>query len=146
MGLRPGGGVLAVVLTVVLAGGCGGESNSGAEGRCHPPTPAGNASALPRALDPTSLGTLTDVVRQDGFVNVTAVAEGSVGGVHERVSRALEEAGYTIVGSENEVVEADVFFARGRATTGGAKVAQSACPGRVRITLFVGAPADRRAG
>jgi hypothetical protein len=53
------------------------------------------------------------------------------------VARALEDAGYTVVGRENEIVEADVFFSRGEQTTGGAKLLEGPCEGQVTIRLFV---------
>lgn len=140
MHARPKRSACATVALGCLLAGCtgGSASHSAASAPCPRVAPAEDTSALPRALDLESLATVTEVVRQDGFVNATAVTDGTLSGVQDRFSRVLRRAGYEIVGAENEVVEADIFFARGQATTGGVKLVQTACDGRVRVQLFIG--------
>ncbi|MGH8882905.1 MAG: hypothetical protein ACRD0P_37120 [Stackebrandtia sp.] len=139
--------VIAVIAAAAALAGCTGDAVSSGVPRgasqCHTPAAAQQVdSALPRDLDLDSFGTVTEVVRDGGFVNATAVADGSLAGLQRRFARTLRDSGYAIVGSENEVVEADVFFARGQDTTGGAKFIQTGCAGQVRIQLFIGESAS----
>lgn len=130
---------LVMIAGLGLAFGCSGDATAGAgHARCPTPVAAENASALPRSLGLESLGTVTKVVRQRGFVNATAITEGTLQDLHTRFSRELRAAGFAIVGAENEIIEADVFFARGQHTTGGVKLIKTACGDRVRVQLFVG--------
>lgn len=137
----PSRATAALVALIVVLAGCqrDGAGIRDAAGRhCRPVAAAGDTGALPTALDLGSFATVTQVVRDGGFVNATAFARGTLRDVHRSFSRVVRRAGYSIVGSENEVVEADVYFARGPKTTGAAKFIQTACDGRVRIQLFVG--------
>lgn len=141
MHARTGAAMCMATVLLVLPTACAPDAADGAA-QCPPPVPSAPATApsgLPRDLDLGSVARVTEVARDGEFVNVTAVAGGTLGEVQERFVQVLRRSGYAIVGSENEVVEADVFFARGRKTTGGAKFLQTGCDGRVRIQLFLGA-------
>lgn len=135
---------LVTIAALGLAVGCSDDATGDTrDARCPAPVAAENGTALPRSLGLESLGTVTKVVRQRGFVNVTAVTAGTLQELHTRFSRELRAAGFAIVGAENEIIEADVFFARGQHTTGGVKFIKTACGDRVRVQLFVGrTPAD----
>lgn len=126
-----------VIAVLLLASGCGGGAGGQGAASCPRPTPVENVAALPPGLGPEVLGTVTEVARKHGYVNVTATADGEVREVQQRFTRAVERAGYAVVGSENEVVEADVFFAGAGDATGAAKFIQTRCTGRVRVHLFV---------
>jgi hypothetical protein len=124
------------VLALALAG-CAVDGSGQAAGDCAEPTPAPALDDPPPALRIDALGTVTEVARERRAVNAVAVTDGTIEELQPRVARALEDAGYTIVGQENEIVEADVFFSRGEQTTGGAKLLEGPCEGQVTIRLFV---------
>lgn len=125
------------LLATLLLAGCGGRPDAAEGNACPEPAAATRTADLPPALELPVLGTLTEVVRGQRAVNAVAVTDGTIEDLQPRVARALEDAGYTVVGEENEIVEADVFFARGQRTTGGAKLLEGPCQGQVTTRLFV---------
>ncbi|MCX9191325.1 hypothetical protein C3Y87_07840 [Carbonactinospora thermoautotrophica] len=126
---------------LVLAA-CSGGSGSGTA-TCPAPRPASGdeLARLPRGLDLTPVGTVTAVdVPQPGYLAVTVDAKGELPRLTAALSRALERAGYTIAGTEDGGVGADVFFTRGELTAGAAKLTPSECPGRATITVTLSGP------
>lgn len=129
------GARLCGVMLPLLAG-CAAEEPPEARG-CAAPTPAPSTAALPDDIDLGAVGTITSVEPDRGVVNVRAVTEGTLEELDRSFSRALNEAGYTIVGTENEVVEADIFFANPQGGLGAVKFIRGGCEDRVNIELFI---------
>lgn len=136
----------AVALTMAMLSapalaGCGGHEPAtppaSEQGACMTPPPAPSTTALPDDIDLDALGTITRVAPDRDFVNARAVTQGSLERLAAAFSRALDEAGYNIVGSENEVVEADIYFSNPEGGLGAVKFIQGACEGRVVVELFI---------
>lgn len=128
---------LAAVLTGVLAGGCSGEGDTASSpAGCATPSPV-DGSTRTDDLPVEAMGTVTKVVRDGPYLQAVSVVEGDIGSAQEEFDARIEELGWTVVGRENEVIEADTYFARGQARTGGAKFLGTGCEGLVRIRLFV---------
>ncbi|MDQ3663815.1 MAG: hypothetical protein M3353_04040 [Actinomycetota bacterium] len=63
--------------------------------------------------------------------------EGTLEELDRSFSVALEDAGYTIVGSENEIIEADIYFADPQGRIGGVKFLTTDCADQVVVRLFI---------
>jgi len=129
----------AAVVAVLVAGlaGCGAEPDAVTSGACEQPTVSATSARLPAELDLPVFGTVTKVARRDGIVQATAVSSGTIEELEPTVGRALEDAGYEIVGSDNEIIEADLFFAAGQDSTGGVKFIEGPCQDQVTLRLFL---------
>ena len=134
-------GKATALAVLCLLGGCSEDSTpTGNEGECAAPTPASSTAALPDTLDFEPLGTVTRVASDRGLVTVRAVTEGTLEELDRSFSVALEAAGYTIVGSENEVIEADIYFADPKGRIGGVKFVTTDCGAdQVIVRLFIDA-------
>jgi len=77
------------------------------------------------------------MVSERGIRTVRAVTEGTLDELDAAFTRDLERAGYTIVGSENEIVEADIYFTDPSGGIGGVKFVRAACEGRIVVRLFL---------
>jgi hypothetical protein len=107
---------------------------------CADPVPVDRErlAALPAGLDLRRTGTVTQVTTGDrGFVSATAVADSTVDETFTAFPEMLAAAGFEVVASENEGVEADVFFAHGEAATGSVKVTEGPCEGQVTTHLTI---------
>lgn len=133
-------GKVTALAVLCLVGGCGGGApTTGTDGECAAPTPVGSTAALPDTLDLEPLGTVTRVATDRGLLTVRAVTEGTLEELDRSYSGALEDAGYTIVGSENEVIEADIYFADAQGRIGGVKFLTTDCADQVVVRLFIDA-------
>ncbi len=110
-----------------------------ADAECAAPTPANSTAALPDTLDLEPLGTVTRVASDRGLVTVRAITEGTLEELDRSFSVALENAGYTIVRSENEIIEADIYFADPQGRIGGVKFFTTDCAGQVVVRLLIDA-------
>ncbi len=131
---------LVVMLWLGLTGCTGGSDSHDSVGSCPEPRETTKTDAVPADLLLPEFGVFTRVEQQRGYVNAVSVTDGDVDGMTRPVSDALREAGYTIIAQENEIIEADIFFARGQSVTGGVKFINGPCEGQVTVRLFVGAP------
>ncbi len=131
-------GKATALAVLCLLGGCSGNSSPpGTDGECAAPTPASSTAALPDTLDFEPLGTVTRVASDRGLVTVRAITEGTLEALDRSFSVALEDAGYTIVGSENEIIEADIYFADPQGRIGGVKFLTTDCADQVVVRLFI---------
>lgn len=131
-----------VAAGVALLAGCDAGSPSSAPGpatptSCPQPTPATSTAALPDDIDLAPLGSITRVDPDGDIVYAEAVTEGTLEKLLERFRRTLEAADYIVVGSENEVVEADVFFSNPQGGLGAVKFIPADCEGQVVVELFI---------
>ena len=133
-------GKATAVAVLCLLGGCSADTSPpGTDGECAAPTPARSTAALPDTLDFEPLGTVTRVASDRGLVTVRAITEGTLEELDQSFSAALEDAGYTIVGSENEIIEADIYFADPQGRIGGVKFLTTDCADQVVVRLFIDA-------
>jgi hypothetical protein len=129
---------------IVIAGalaGCGdGSEPADRSAGCADPVPVDRErlAALPAGLDLRRTGTVTQVTTGDGgFVSATVVADSTVDETFTTFPGVLTNAGLDVVATENEGVEADIYFAGGEAATGSVKFTEGPCEGQVttRLTL-----------
>ena len=135
------------LLVTVVAGlfvACGSGPEPGAA-----PTPCASQpkiadlSLLPKDVPVAEHGRVVDVEVEGGYVGVTVVSETQVVELYPPLARALLDAGYEIISSDNEGFEAEIFFARGRAIDGAIRLREGPCPGEVTIKLLYGSPEYR---
>lgn len=74
-------------------------------------------------------------MRRQAAIGVTAVSELSVVELYPPLARAILDAGYSIVSSDNEGFEAEIFFGDDE-TTGAYRLRESACEGQVIVRLL----------
>ena len=129
--------LVLVGLTAVTAA-CGGGQPAG----CPSPEPltGDDATGVPPDLDLTGFGVLTRVDVDGGFVSYRVESAKSVQDLFVPVTRALRRDGWSLVGSENEGVDAEVYFARGQSETGVVVLDDLGCDGAVAIEVTVSGP------
>lgn len=130
-------------MTLLLGAGCTSSAEPSSiatpTAACTPaPTPAPTLTGPLAAFDLTGVATTTGVSTKDGFLVITARAEGSVQDLAIAFIGVVEEAGFDVAGSDDEGFEAEVFFAAGQVAAGQVILTESSCPGvvDVRITLL----------
>lgn len=132
----------AVLLLVALGSvGCGSGGTSGAPSPSTPcPSPAAvtDVGLLPSDVPLAEHGVVTEIEVEAGFIGATAVSETQIVELYPPLARALLDAGFEIVSSDNEGFEAEIFFARGREVTGAYRLREGPCPGQVTIKLLYG--------
>ena len=121
--------------------GCGGDGErAGRTAACADPVPVDRQrlAELPAGLDLRRTGTVTQVTTgAGGFVSATAIADSTIDETFTTFPGVLSKAGFEVVATENEGVEADIFFARGEAATGSVKFTEGPCEGQVTTRLTV---------
>ena len=129
---------LLLAAVVAAAAGCGG----GGSADCAEPAPlaSGNDARVPADLDLTGFGTLTRLEVDGGLTSYRVEGNGSVADVYVPVTRQLRDDGWNLVGSENEGVDAEVYFARGTMETGVLMLRELDCAGTVAIEVTVNSP------
>ncbi len=133
MELRP----LAAASLFVLAACAGGEP-AAAPTPCSTPSAVTNLDELPKELPFEEWGTITRLERDKGFVVVEVVDETTVVELHPKIASAIIDAGYEIVGADNEGFESEIFFAPGEGLTGLFRLRERPCKGLVTATLLFG--------
>ena len=126
-----------VALNLLIA--CGGSppSDPGAAATpCVTPTPVDDLSDLPKDFPFEEWGTVTYLRSKKGFEVVRFVAETTVVELHPEISRSLNDAGYQIVGADNEGFESEIFFTPGRARTGYFQLREGPCKGQVTTSMI----------
>lgn len=133
----------AAALALLAAAGCSGDATpkstaTGTATCAEAPTPAPALTGALAAFDLTGVATPIGVTTEDGFLVLTARAEGSVQDLTTEFLAVVEEAGFDVAGSDDEGFEAEVFFAAGKVAAGQVILTSSSCPGAVdvRITLL----------
>ncbi len=120
----------------VLIGGCRDAAPEAAPTPCPSPSPAANLRALPRDLPLQKWGTVTAVSNPKGFIGAEIVATTTVVELHPVIARALLDAGYKIVGADNEGFESELFFARNQELSGAFRLREGPCEGQVTVRLL----------
>jgi hypothetical protein len=129
--------IAAMVLTVLMVAGCGGDR--GSSGGCDEPVPVDRKrlADLPAGLDMRRAGTVTQVTQSEGYLSATAITESTIDEMFTTFPDVLSAGGFDVVADENEGVEADIFFAHGEAATGAVKFIEGPCEGQVTTRLTI---------
>ncbi len=90
---------------------------------------------MPHELHLARHATITEVRHRGRALGVTAVSDLSVVELYPPLARAILDAGYSIVSSDNEGFEAEIFFGDDR-TTGAYRLREGPCPGEVTVKLL----------
>ena len=136
---------LAAVL--LFLGAC--ASDNGAPSARSTPCPSTSTledtSVLPRDLPMDALTEVVAASVRKGFLTARGVTETSIVELYPQLSRALLDEGYDILNGDNEGFEAEIFFRRGRGTTGTYLLREGPCEGQVTLTLLYGSKRYRDA-
>ena len=132
---------LLLTAVVAVAAACGG-GGSAQSADCDAPTPVetGDDAQVPLDLDLTDFGTLTRLEVDGGFTSYRVEGKGSVQDTYVPVTRQIRDDGWNLVGSENEGVDAEVYFARGTSETGVVLLQELDCAGTIAIEVTVNSP------
>ena len=123
-------------LTVVAATACGGGGgDADALPACTSPSPATDTSLVPPELQLEQHATITAVARRGAATGITAVSNKSVVELYPPLARAILDAGYSIVSSDNEGFEAEIFFGD-NSVTGAYRLREAPCRDQVIVRLL----------
>ena len=140
---------LAVVLSLSLAGACGtgspGDSASPPAASCTSAPPPADTSDLPPDLPVDELADVVELRVRKGFLAAQGVTDLSIVELYPQLSRALLDSDYEIISGDNEGFEAEIFFRRGRGTTGTYLLREGPCEGQVTLRLLYGSKRYRGA-
>jgi hypothetical protein len=132
-------GRLAIVAGAIALASCGGEPGGvpGADlPACAGPLPADRAVKGVPSDFPIPAGALfVESERAGPSVIVHGFYDGEIGESFDAWRAAFEDAGWTITKDEREIVDAEVFFARGEAN--GQVNMFAECAGRTRLTITI---------
>lgn len=131
----------ALAAVLVLSGCGGGGDGDAASSSCPSPVSVDDRDLrlLPRDIPFAAHGVVTEVVVKRGFLGAEAVGETPIIELYPPLARAVLDARYDIVSSENEGFEAEIFFAKGRHITGAYRLREGPCKDQVTIRLLYGA-------
>lgn len=132
----------ALFLPIAACGGATGPT--GATERCSPPTEVDDLSLLPADIPLDEWATVDQLAVADGFLGARAITTTPIVELYPVMARATAEAGYTILSGDNEGFEAEIFFERGKGTTGTYRLRQGPCGDQVTIKLLYEAERYRR--
>ena len=117
---------------------CAGSDSSSAPrspSPCPTPGPASDADKVPDQLRLAEHATITEVTRRKKALGVTAVSTKSVVELYPPLARAILDAGYSIVSSDNEGFEAEIFFGD-ETVTAAYRLREGPCKDQVTVRLL----------
>jgi hypothetical protein len=129
-----------LLLVISLLGGCTSGEAPGPQA-CALPSPLKGLSLLPEDIPLDQWGRVDRIEVENGFLAARAVTESRIVELYPVIARATSEAGYTILSGDNEGFEAEIFFDRGKGTTGTYRLRQGPC--RDQVTIYLLYEADR---
>lgn len=126
-----------MILPLVLMSSCGGgdEGKTAERLECIRPTPAPDIGAVPPQLRLGRHATITEVKSREGALGITAVSDLPVVELYPPLARAILDAGYSIVSSDNEGFEAEIFFGDD-SVTGAYRLREAPCGDQVVVKLL----------
>jgi len=126
----------------LLLGACGGGSD--AAQACTLPEAVADLSLLPEDIPLDLWGIVDELEVSGGFLGARAITTTPIVELYPVMARATVEAGYTILSGDNEGFEAEIFFERGKGTTGTYRLREGPCGEQVTIKLLYEAERYRR--
>jgi len=126
---------LSIGVALLLCSCTGGGEVTTTSTPCESPVPARAQKGVPNQLRLGRHATITKVAGRGKAVGVTAVSDLSVVELYPPLARAILDAGYSIVSSDNEGFEAEIFFGDD-STTGAYRLREGPCPGQVTVRLL----------
>ena len=103
---------------------------------CPTPPPIQDTSALPKELPLAEFGTVTEAGREGDNSYGEIITETTIVELYPPMARAVLDADYQILASENEGFEAEIFFAKGRKITGAYRLREGPCEDLVTVRLL----------
>jgi hypothetical protein len=134
-----------VILLFLSGCASGGEGSSPRPSPCPSASPLADTSALPPDLPVDELSEVVEMRVRKGFLSAQGVTDTSIVELYPQLSRALLGEGYEIISGDNEGFEAEIFFRRGRGTTGTYLLREGPCEGQVTLRLLYGSKRYRAA-
>lgn len=131
-------------MTALTLGACSGGEDGRSEA-CPAPTPLGSLALLPPDIPLDEWGVVEELEVTDGFLAGRAISETQIVELYPVMARATVDAGYEILSGDNEGFEAEIFFVRGKDTTGTFVLREGPCGDQVTIRLLYGAKRYRQA-
>lgn len=132
-----------LVCAAVATAACGG-SEPAEPTRCDLPKAVEDLSLLPRDIPLHEWAVVDQIEVTSGFLAARGVTETRIVELYPVIARATVGEGYTILSGDNEGFEAEIFFKRGRGTTGNYFLREGPCEGQVTIRLLYGSDRYRR--
>lgn len=129
---------LAIALSFLMLSSCGGNSGDSREAgtpECLEPVLAADIADVPGELQLDRHATITEVDRKKGALGVTAISDLPVVELYPPLARAILDAGYSIVSSDNEGFEAEIFFGD-ESVTGAYRLREAPCGDQVIVKLL----------
>jgi hypothetical protein len=124
------------VLVAAIVASCGG-SQAPAQS-CPDPTPGGDPKAQPEGIALQDFGTMTETAHRGDFVSAAVISERSVDQLYDPLRDHVKDGGYSILNTENEHFEAEIFFADERGKVALLQLREGPCLGQVTIRLTYG--------
>ena len=140
--MRPSVVLSAVFVAVAACGGATGTPGAGEP--CSRPSGVEDLSLLPDDIPLDKWATVEELQVADGFLGARAITTTPIVELYPVMARATSDAGYTILSGDNEGFEAEIFFERGKGTTGTYRLRQGPCGDQVTIRLLYEADRYRR--
>lgn len=109
---------------------------------CSTPSPARDAFAAAEQLRLDDHATITEVKRTTEGIAVTALTDLPVVEIYPPLARAVLDAGYSIIASDNEGFEAEIFFGD-EVVTGAYRLREGPCEDQVTVKLLFDDPGSR---
>ncbi len=131
--------LIGLALCAALVG-CAGGHGSGAPEACSRPTETADLEEIPDDIPIDDYGTQVEGVIDDDYFDAKVISDDLIVEIDPELQRSLGEAGYEIVGHDNEGFEAEIFFRRGAATVGTIFMKEGPCDGQVTIDLLYTSP------
>lgn len=128
----------ALLVAALVLGACGAGADERAEA-CPAPTPLDNLALLPSDIPLDEWGIVEQLEVKEGFLAARAISETQIVELYPIMARATVAAGYEILSGDNEGFEAEIFFVRGKHTTGTYILREGPCKDQVTIRLLYGA-------
>jgi hypothetical protein len=134
----------ALLLFLTCCSG-GDDRPSARSSPCPSTSPLADTSDLPPDLPVDEVSEVVEMRVRKGFLAAQGVTETSIVELYPQLSRALLDEGYEIISGDNEGFEAEIFFRRGRGTTGTYLLREGPCEGQVTLRLLYGSKRYRGA-
>ena len=105
---------------------------------CPEPQPGGDAAVLPAGIDLPRYGTLTESKSDGEFISAVVISQRSIDQLYDPLLEDVQEADYSVLNSENEHFEAEIFFGDSEGRVALMNLREGPCRGQVTIRLTFG--------